>query len=304
MVFEALRAEGLDPAAHLALEEALLSLPSGAQPLLLLYINTASVIVGRNQNPWTEVSPGNGLPVYRRVSGGGAVFHDEGNLNWALFVPRASHDPRLELDAMCAALRRLGVDTRQGVRGGLYLDAGAQSGAVGAKVSGTARRFGAQRVLHHGTILVSADMRRLRESLGGLAAASSRAVASVPARAANLSEQCAGLSVRDVEGALLDELAGGSPARCAEEYLREAGLETEAELLRRRHERWDWVWGETPPFSVSVAAGDDDLFIDVRDGLVTALRGPGASALEGLRGSRFDYDLPARVAVLAHTGRP
>jgi Lipoate-protein ligase A len=60
--------------------------------LLLLYTNEACLVIGRNQNPWKEVNPRSRLPVYRRDSGGGAVYHDRGNLNWSLVVPRETHD--------------------------------------------------------------------------------------------------------------------------------------------------------------------------------------------------------------------
>ena len=81
--------DGFSPLEHLAFEELLLRNPGG-RFLLLFYVNAPSVIIGRNQNPWREVSEDSCLPLYRRSSGGGTVYHDEGNLNWATILPAAS----------------------------------------------------------------------------------------------------------------------------------------------------------------------------------------------------------------------
>jgi len=294
MVFEALRAAGSDPAANLALEEAFLSLPADRAPLLLLYVNDPCVIVGRNQNPWAEVSPRAGLPVLRRVSGGGAVYHDRGNLNWALIVPRNWHDPGAELELIAGVLRGLGIEVDAGARGGLYVR-GPSVFAAG-KLSGTARRFGAHRVLHHGTILVDADLGRLRSCLGGLCLRSSRAIASVPARPVNASSLRPGLGVEDLAGALVAALAGGARVGIAETALRALGAEGVAQEARLRHQSWNWTWGETPAFSVAAPRGREELVVEVSRGRVVRVDGPGAESLGRALGSRFDYDLPSSFA--------
>jgi lipoate-protein ligase A len=295
MVFKALRAAGADPADNLALEEALLSLPDEDECLLLFYVNDPCVVVGRNQNPWAEVSPRSGLPVFRRVSGGGAVYHDRGNLNWALLVPRRLHDQEGELALVAGALRALGFAVEPGPRGGLYLDGGSEF--AGGKVSGTARRVDAHRVLHHGTMLVDADLERLRSSLGGLRLVSSRAVASVPGRPINLGSLRPGLKVEDMAVDLVAFLASeghaaNAEAECAESFLAAAGA---AEFVREARERqlgWDWTWGRTPDFSAIALAGTAEFRIDVEGGRVARVEGPGAERLEGILGSRFRYELP------------
>ena len=98
----------------MSIENVLLETWRRPEGLLLFYINGPSVIIGRNQNPWREAAPGTGLPLYRRASGGGAVYHDEGNLNWALIVPRLMHSQDAELAMVAAALSAQGVDAGAG----------------------------------------------------------------------------------------------------------------------------------------------------------------------------------------------
>ncbi|HUW41390.1 MAG TPA: hypothetical protein VMV90_10285 [Rectinemataceae bacterium] len=297
MVFEALRAEGRDPTDNLALEEALLSLPGDAEALLLLYVNDPCVVVGRNQNPWAEVDPRSDLPVRRRVSGGGTVYHDAGNLNWALLVPRRLHDQDAELALVAGALCALGFGVEPGPRGGLYLGGG--SDRAGGKVSGTARRFGPRRVLHHGTILVDADLGRLRASLGGIRPVSSRAVASVPGRPVNLSALRPGLGAEALAADLMAYFASAGlagEAGSAESFLAASGAAEVAREARERHLGWDWTWGQTPDFSVSAPALSGDVIVDVKGGRVAGLHGPGAKDRADLLGRRFEYDLPLALS--------
>ncbi|MGO8694651.1 MAG: biotin/lipoate A/B protein ligase family protein [Rectinemataceae bacterium] len=299
MIFKALRAEGRDPAANLALEEALLSLPAEEDPLLLLYVNDPCIVVGRNQNPWAEVAPRSGLPIFRRISGGGAVYHDRGNLNWALLVPRRLHDQEAELAVVSGALRALGFAVEPGLRGGLYLDGG--SDFAGGKVSGTARRFGAHRVLHHGTLLVDADLERLATCLGGLRFASSRAVVSVPGRPVNLGSLHRGLGVDELATALVGSMASAghaasAEAERAESFMAAAGRAEVARDARERHRSWDWIWGQTPDFSMTASTLAGEVRIDVKSGRVERVEGPGWERFESILGSRFEYDLPKAVA--------
>jgi lipoate-protein ligase A len=278
-----LRSASLDPARNLAYEECLLEALAPASPLLFLFVDGPCVVIGRNQNPWMEAAPAWQGRILRRVSGGGAVWHDEGNLNWALLLPRASHDQEAELALVAKAISSLGAEVLPGPRGGLYTGPGTR--LPGAKVSGTARRLTARAVLHHGTLLVSADLAALGCSLGGLAPVSSRALPSAPSAVANLADLVPGLDAEGAAKGLALALCGALPGPVED-------LVAEAELLEpmARHESWAWVYGETPAFTASLEAWPGTR-LEVRRGRVEAVRGPGAENLAGLVGKAFEPSL-------------
>jgi lipoate---protein ligase len=291
----ALRVGGGDPRRNLAVEEALLERGSGFESALVLYVDDPCVVIGRNQNPWVEAVPGLGLTVVRRASGGGAVYHDSGNLNWGIIVPRSRHDREAELALVERALGRLGVEARAGDRGGLFFSG---SGPLaGAKLSGTARRFTASRVLHHGTLLVDADLDRLTLALGlrqtpspGLELESSRALPSVSSRATKLSRIVPGLGVEDAIQALSRELVGREPVD-AERFVDPASVES----IERRLSSWDWTWGETPAFSLGLPWSGGRALLEVKGGRLVSVSGPGSEAILDFLGTPFDYDLPDRA---------
>jgi lipoate-protein ligase A len=288
----ALASSSTDPAVNLALEESLLE---GSRPeagALLLYVDRPCVVIGRNQNPWIEVSASAGLPVFRRASGGGAVYHDEGNLNWSLTVPREAHDRLAELGLVVAALADLGIEAAADERGAIRI--AGRGPLSGSKVSGSARRILRDRVLHHGTLLVDAKLAALSGCLGGIDAESSAAPASAPSRVANLAQAAPGLSVEDAAAALARAFAGGSAAP-AERY-------RDAESCARAEARlgsWGWTFGATPRFSIAIGGAGGASSLEVRGGIVASATGPAARELDRLVGLRFDYTVPALAQDLA-----
>jgi lipoate---protein ligase len=287
----ALSSSSTDPYANLALEECFLEGGGLAGGLVLLYANGPCAVIGRNQNPWIEVRADAGLPVLRRASGGGAVYHDLGNLNWSLVVAREEHDRCAELGIVVAALSTLGVEAEADGRGALRIaGAGPRSGD---KVSGSARRMLRDRVLHHGTLLVESDLERMESCLGGIGAASSAAPPSAPSRVANLSSLIPGLRVCDAMAALALAFSGRAAESAEGRGLEEASLRAEARLRS-----WEWTYGATPPFYVLVGKGGTAASLEARGGIVRSVSGPGAPALAALVGTRFGYSLPARAEEL------
>ena len=165
------------------LEEHLLTeRPSG--DVLLFYINRPSVIVGRNQRIEAEVDTDyclrHGIEIVRRLSGGGTVYHDYGNINYAFIVDK---DERPVLDRDFAtpiidALRPLGVEAVSGERKELLVG--------GYKISGTASHVARTRILFHGTLLHRTDLGALDRALRGDVSKRGRKVASVPSPVMNL----------------------------------------------------------------------------------------------------------------------
>lgn len=161
-----LRSISDSPAFNCALEEYLLTeRPAG--DVLLFYINRPSVIVGRNQRIEAEVDTGycceHGIEVVRRLSGGGTVFHDYGNINYA-FIADKGLRPGARPDfgvPIVAALRANGIEATVGARKELL--------AAGYKISGTASHVTRTSQLFHGTLLHRTDLERLDYTLRGIA---------------------------------------------------------------------------------------------------------------------------------------
>jgi len=171
------------PAFNLAAEEYLLS---AREDYLFLYINQASVIIGYNQAVVNEVDMDfcieNDIRIIRRLSGGGAVYHDSGNLNYAFISDKKESPLNADfLRPVIHVLQQLDIPVEAGKRKDLWLPGG-------YKVSGTASHVSKGRELHHGTLLYETDLEHLKRSLNpekrNLIA---RATASVPSPVKNIS---------------------------------------------------------------------------------------------------------------------
>ena len=233
-----------DPFFHLALEDWLLDNGEDVSPALIFSVNQRCVVVGKNQVPWRECHTGalraDQVPVARRVSGGGTVYHDEGNLNYSLILPREYYCSEEALALVCNGLSTLGIPVQKGPHSGLFVD--------GRKISGSAFCFRRGYVLHHGTLLVQADLERLRHycqpALPGLV---SKAIGSRPASVANLCDSRPDLVHELVADALTQAIIPelGQPRPLF--YVREAVLERAA-----TYGSWDWIWGHGPAFSMAM----------------------------------------------------
>ena len=158
---------------NLALEQQLLS---GPESVVLLYINDKTVVVGRNQTIDAEVDCGH---LARRRSGGGAVYHDGGNVNYA-FIVDAGKNPldRDYTEPIVWALREMGVTATAGSRGEITVE--------GKKISGSASMVKRGRVLFHGTLLYNTDLQTLDRALRGNELLRGKGVKSVRSDVINL----------------------------------------------------------------------------------------------------------------------
>ncbi|MDD3107912.1 MAG: lipoate--protein ligase family protein [Alistipes sp.] len=173
------------PAINSALEAYILTERPG-EDVLLFYINRPAVIVGRNQCIEAEIDlsycHSHGIEVVRRLSGGGTVYHDYGNINYAFLCDKAAGGV-LDRDfntPMIKALDLLGIHATAGARKELLLD--------GFKISGTASHVTRNRQLFHGTLLYRADLQQLGAALQGDRSLRGKRVASVSSPVINLSE--------------------------------------------------------------------------------------------------------------------
>lgn len=154
--------------------------------VLFLWRNSPCVVIGRHQNPMVEANlpylATAGVPVARRSSGGGTVYHDEGNLNCTFFTARDRYNRRENLDLICQTLREdFGIEATVNERDDIIIE-------DQYKVSGSAAKLGRTTAYHHCSLLVRADKRQLKLALQGNKTIDSKATASIPAPVMNLNE--------------------------------------------------------------------------------------------------------------------
>jgi len=238
----------LDPCFNLAAEEYLLENTCG--DVFMLWRNGASVIIGRNQNAWTEVNTdfteSCGIPVVRRLTGGGAVFHDPGNVNFTFIT---DGDDSHEIDftrftsPVISALILLGIDAAADGRNDII--------AEGFKISGNAQcrhgcSDGRQRIMHHGTLLYDADLTSLA---GALRVSSdklrSKGIRSVSSRVKNIRD--IGKLSMDTEEffAYLLDFAEREYG-CAACGLSDTEICGISALAGEKYSSWEWNFGRSP----------------------------------------------------------
>lgn len=242
--------DSLNPWHNLAVEELLFDAVndlSFTAPTLFLWQNQNTIVIGRHQNAWREcridLLDSEGGRLSRRTTGGGAVFHDIGNLNFSFVMPKEMYDLHRQLSVITGALRSLGVNAHFTGRNDIALESG-------SKFSGNAFRYSRTAALHHGTIMVDVEMDKLsRYLVPSKEKLSTHAVDSVRSRVENIRAVVPSLDIPTVRDAL--RLA------FIKEY-GEAATMTEAELdgeklraVESRHESWDWRLGAAPKFDVS-----------------------------------------------------
>lgn len=230
-----------NPYENLALEEYLTFSTDGE--VLFLWQNKDVVVIGNHQNAWAECDVATldkkGVTLARRTTGGGAVFHDLGNLNFSFISPESEFSAEGNLRIIVDALRSLGINAVPTGRNDVEVE--------GAKVSGNAFLHKKGRALHHGTLLVNSDLTRLSGVLTvDSKKLASKGIKSVRARVANLT-QFAPVTVASVQSAIINSYArarGGVPS--------ELPLRELYEDVVQRFASTEFVMGENPRFCLTV----------------------------------------------------
>ena len=228
-----------DPYHNLALEESLLTLAEDAV-ILYLWQNQNTVVIGRNQNPWKECRTAllqqEGGCLARRLSGGGAVFHDLGNLNFTFLMPQSQYDLDRQLTVIGNAVRAFGIEAERSGRNDIL--------AGGRKFSGNAFYKNGRAAYHHGTLLIDADLEKLGRYLNpSKAKLTAKGVDSVRSRVGNLRELSGSITVESMKAALMDSFAAicDSPVE---------KIDVSADpALWDRYRSWEWNYGRRLPFT-------------------------------------------------------
>ncbi len=256
-----------DPWYNLALEELLLRRVRPGQVILYLWQNADTVVIGRNQNAWRECRcaalEDDGGKLARRLSGGGAVFHDLGNLNFTFVADRRLYDLKRQLQVILQAVRSLGVGAEFSGRNDLV--------ASGRKFSGNAFYLDSAAAFHHGTVLVNTDFSRLGQYLQvSKAKMAAKGVSSVQARVTNLTEFNPAISVDAVKrsiAASFVKLYGHFGGELAVDQ-----ADQQLSDLYAKYSAWDWRYGKTPKFDASFSTrfawGEVELALSLREGRI------------------------------------
>ena len=236
-----------DPAYNLAFEETVLRRRTEGD-YLLLWQNDNTIVIGQNQNAEAEIDrafvEAHGIRVVRRTTGGGAVYHDLGNLNYS-FITDAGDAERMTMERftrpVVEALRGLGLQAEASGRNDILVE--------GRKVSGTAQRLLRDRILHHGTLLFDADPHMVAGALNADPAKfQSKSAKSVRSRIGNIRS----FLKKDMDlpafwAYLKDALAGDG---LAPDRLTAQELEAAEELRREKYATWEWTFGRSPRYSM------------------------------------------------------
>ncbi len=263
-----------DPRINLAIEEHLLRNLRIEEPIVLFYINEPSVIIGRNQNSTEEIDPGyidqRGIHVVRRISGGGAVYHDLGNLNFSFITQGKEdlHNFARFTNPVIKVLGDLGVECELRGKSDIF--------AAGKKISGNAQFATASRMFSHGTLLFDTDIRKMLRALNPRQVKiESNAVQSVRNFVTNIRELLpTDMDVYELKHALLDGLFVSEDIPTYQ--LEAADWEQIQQISAERYGTWDWNYGHSPKFKIQKSdrfpIGVIDVRIDVEEGIIQGIR--------------------------------
>ncbi|MDQ0415112.1 lipoate--protein ligase [Mesobacillus stamsii] len=261
-----------DPRINLAIEEYALKNLDINETYLLFYINEPSIIIGKNQNTMEEINTEyvekNGIHVVRRLSGGGAVYHDLGNLNFSFITKDdgdSFHNFRKFTEPVVNALRKLGVNAELSGRNDLL--------AEGRKISGNAQFSTRGRMFSHGTLLFDSEIESVVSALNVKKdKIESKGIKSIRSRVANISEFLSNkVTIEEFRSLLLKNIFEGLD-EIPEYVLTEKEWENIQKLSKERYQNWDWNYGKSPKFNLQHShrfpVGQIDVRFEVNKGII------------------------------------
>ena len=267
-----LRNPSTDPHFNMAFDEFCLEHLKADEPVFYLWQNRPSVIIGLNQSAYAEVNlpylQEKGIVLARRVTGGGAVYHDLQNLNYTITgrIRDLETDYPAYLETMVRALRALGVPAELSGRNDILVE--------GRKCSGYAKRVSKDRLMIHGTLMYDVDIDTLTEVLAAPGSKLSAAgVSSVRSRVANLKAYLPQFDgIQAFQAALQALLAGDD----GEIVLTDAQLDQIEADAAAKYRTWEWVYGHSPVAAFGVrrkfACGQVEAAFSLKAGCIDGLR--------------------------------
>lgn len=265
-----------DPRTNLALEEYALRNFEHDRNYLLFYINEPSIIIGRNQNTLEEINHEyvneKGIHVVRRISGGGAVYHDHGNLNFSFITNYDKsflNNFKKFTGPVIEVLHSMGVEAYLSGRNDILVE--------GRKISGNAQFSSARRMFSHGTLLLNSNLGEVSNALNvKMSKIQSKGHKSVRSRVANISEFLPdSLPIDDFRSALLEGLYK-SRDDFQIRHLTPTEWEGVKKLKEEKYDTWNWNYGHSPQFNIQRSRrfpiGEIDLRLQVEKGRIKNMK--------------------------------
>ncbi len=262
--------DSVNPYHNLGLEEYLLLHVKESECILYLWQNQNTVVIGRNQNSWKEckiddLEQNDGF-LCRRLSGGGAVYHDLGNLNFTFLVRTENYNLDKQLQVIIEAVKKLGITAQKTGRNDITVD--------GKKFSGNAFYEKGNLSYHHGTIMVNVDVSKLSRYLNvSKDKLEMKGVASVKSRVANLSDFKKDITIAELKEKLIEafgEVYEGMPGMLNETLFNKEEIAS----LEQKYDSWEWKYGRKIAFEYEFNKrflwGDVGFCFHVDKGLIKA----------------------------------
>ncbi len=266
-----------DATLNLALEEwAVRNLDLENEDYLLFYINRNAIIIGKHQNTIEEINSEyvkeKGIQVVRRISGGGTVYHDDGNLNFSFltkFSPDSIHNFKKFTHPVIDTLKALGVNAELNGRNDITVD--------GKKISGNAQFSNTKTMFSHGTLLFNSNIDDVVEALNvKIDKIESKGIKSIRSRVGNISDYLKEkINIFDFRQKLIESIFG-----VTENYpvfnLWDKQWEEVYKLANEKYRNWDWNYGRSPEFNIQKINrfdfGQIDARIDVKNGIIENIK--------------------------------
>ncbi len=263
---------GFDPYVNLAIEKHLMDTTDEDTCVLYLWQNQNTVVIGRNQNAWAECRTSlleqEKGKLARRLSGGGAVFHDLGNLNFTFIMTKENYDLDKQIAVIQHACALAGITAEKSGRNDLLAD--------GRKFSGNAFYQSRTHAYHHGTLMVDVDKDKLGRYLSPpKAKLEAKGVASVRSRVVNLKELAPELTITKMKSFMIAAFSLVYGLQAEPIALKEADRAT-IHTFSKEYSSWEYLYGTPLPFSYACEKRFDwgyiHLQLDVKDGIIRSAK--------------------------------
>lgn len=268
-----------NPEINLAIEEYLvMNFPIEENSYLLFYINDPSIIIGKHQNTIEEINTEyveeKNIKVVRRLSGGGAVYHDRGNLNFSFITKNDGNsfsNYQKYLNPVIEALQQMGIDAEIKGRNDIVVE--------GKKISGNAQFATNKRMFTHGTLLFNSNIDEVVKSLKVRKdKIESKGIKSIRSRVANIVDFITTeLTVEEFRDKLLLSIFNVDKIEDINKYeLTESDWSQIRKISQKKYANWDWNYGRSPKFYMErtqrFPIGSIDLKLNVQEGIITAIK--------------------------------